>query len=286
MLKTRFITASVLLACFIPIFLFSSAITFALIISLVISLAAWEWGRFLWPEQKYKAIYFSLFTLQLLILILILLQQFDGEILKDVELCLQVILWTSAIFWIFYVPFILRKSLQFSIAKNIWLLTIAGLVIFISDFYALILLREKGILVLLTVLVIVWVADIGAYFTGKKWGKHKLAPQISPGKSREGAIGGVFLVCMIAFAFSHYNNLTNDFFSLIGKNYSVFGLLLISVFLASMSVIGDLFESQLKRLIGVKDSSKLLPGHGGVLDRLDALLPVLPIAALLMMGIS
>jgi phosphatidate cytidylyltransferase len=286
MLKTRFITAIVLLACFIPIFLFSSAITFSLVIALVISLAAWEWGRFLWPEQKYNAIYFSLFTLQLLILILILLQQFDGEILEDVELCLPVILWISSIFWIFGVPFILRKNLQFSIKKNIGLLSISGLVIFVSDFYALILLREKGIWVLLTVLMIVWVADIGAYFTGKKWGKHKLAPQISPGKSQEGAIGGIFMVCVIALAFNHYNSLNNDFFSLIGKHYSVFGLIFISVFLASFSVIGDLFESQLKRLTGVKDSSNLLPGHGGVLDRLDALLPVLPIAALLMMGIS
>jgi phosphatidate cytidylyltransferase len=286
MLKTRVITASVLLACFIPILLFSSAITFSWIISLVIALAAWEWGKFLWPEQKYNAIYFSLFTLILLILILLLLQELEGEGLSYVQQNLQMILWISAIFWIFCVPFILHKSVQFSITKNIWLLSIAGLVIFISDFYALILLREKGILVLLTVLMIVWTADIGAYFTGKKWGKHKLAPQISPGKSREGAIGGVFLVCMIALAFNHYNTLNNDFFSFISKHYSVFGLILMSVFLASMSVIGDLFESQLKRLIGVKDSSNLLPGHGGVLDRLDALLPVLPLAALLMMGIS
>jgi phosphatidate cytidylyltransferase len=286
MLKTRVITASVLLACFVPILLFSSVITFSLIVSLVIALAAWEWGRFLWPEQKYNAIYFSLFTQLLLILILILLHQFEGQELGAVQQNLQVILWISAIFWIFCVPFILRKSLQFSIPKNIWLLTTAGLVIFVSDFYALILLREKGIWFVLTVLMIAWVADIGAYFTGKKWGKHKLAPQISPGKSREGAIGGIFMVCMIALACNHYNILMNDFFSFIGNGYSVFSLILISVFLASMSVIGDLFESQLKRLIGVKDSSNLLPGHGGVLDRLDALLPVLPIAALLMMGIS
>lgn len=286
MLKTRVITAIVLLACFIPILLFSSVITFSWIISLIIALAAWEWGRFLWPKQKYNAIYFSLFTLLLLILMMILLDQIQGEGLANVQQNLQMVLWISAIFWIFCVPFILQKSLQFSIEKNIWLLIMAGLVIFVSDFYALILLREKGIWVLLTVLIIAWAADIGAYFTGKKWGKHKLAPQISPGKSREGAIGGILLVCMIAFAFNHYNILTNDFFSFIGKHYSVFGLILISVFLGFMSVIGDLFESQLKRLIGVKDSSNLLPGHGGILDRLDALLPVLPIAALLMMGIS
>jgi phosphatidate cytidylyltransferase len=286
MLKTRVITASVLLACFIPILLFSPAITFSWIISPVIALAAWEWGRFLWPQQKNNAIYFSLFTQLLLILMLILLQELEGKGLIDVQQYLQMMMWISAIFWIFCVPFILQKSIQFSISKNIWLLSIAGLVIFISDFYALILLREKGIWLLLTVFMLVWTADIGAYFTGKKWGKHKLAPQISPGKSREGAIGGIFLVCMIALAFNHYNTFTTDFFSFIGKHYSVFGLILICVFLASLSVIGDLFESQLKRLIGVKDSSNLLPGHGGILDRLDALLPVLPIAALLMMGIS
>ena len=131
--------------------------------------------------------------------------------------------------------------------------------------------------------MIVWAADIGAYFFGKTFGRRKLAPQISPGKSIEGACGGILTVFLISICFYIYNQSANDFFSMIADKYSVIGLILISLFLAIMSIFGDLFESQLKRLSGMKDSSNLLPGHGGILDRLDALLPVLPISAMIVL---
>ena len=134
---------------------------------------------------------------------------------------------------------------------------------------------------LLSVLVIVWMADIGAYFSGKAFGRHKLAPSISPGKSWEGAIGGWILVLLMMFGFSLAPALSETFPVRLLATWGWTGLLAAATVLVAASVVGDLFESLLKRRAGIKDSSNLLPGHGGVLDRVDALIPVLPLAALL-----
>jgi phosphatidate cytidylyltransferase len=286
MLKTRVITAVVLLALFIPILFFSPAIILSLVISVVISLASWEWGRFIWGVQSKYPIYYSLMIQGFLAILMYCIEGNNQELITRLSDFMLVTLWVSIIFWLIVVPFILSKKLQFSIKKNTPLLAIAGVIVFLCDWYAFILLREKGLWVLLSVLMIVWTADIGAYFTGKKFGKHKLAPQLSPGKSIEGAIGGMVAVCILGLIFSSFNISTMNFFNVIGQQSSWIILIPLSLFLAGMSVIGDLFESQLKRLSGMKDSSGLLPGHGGVMDRLDALLPVLPIAALCIQGIS
>jgi phosphatidate cytidylyltransferase len=137
---------------------------------------------------------------------------------------------------------------------------------------------------LTSTLMLVWVADIAAFFSGRRWGKNKLAPHISPGKSIEGLLGGILGVWCLAFVWMtsvHWFPEMNDN---IFNRLSVHGwpvLLVGLTFLTVMSAMGDLFESLIKRSAGVKDSSQLLPGHGGVLDRLDALLPVLPLAVLL-----
>jgi phosphatidate cytidylyltransferase len=135
----------------------------------------------------------------------------------------------------------------------------------------------------LSLLLVVWLADIGAYFAGKALGRHKLAPSISPGKTWEGAIGGwvaVIVIGALAAATGFYA--PTVFTALVAHLGWVRAFIALTV-LVVFSVVGDLFESLLKRQAGVKDSSGLLPGHGGVLDRIDALLPVLPIA-LLMLG--
>jgi phosphatidate cytidylyltransferase len=115
----------------------------------------------------------------------------------------------------------------------------------------------------------VWAADIGAYFAGRRFGRRKLAPAVSPGKSWEGALGGLACALFVSLAFAHA----------LAVPWGA-PLLLFTVLVAVLSIFGDLFESVLKRTAGVKDSGGLLPGHGGVLDRLDALLPALPLAAL------
>jgi phosphatidate cytidylyltransferase len=141
---------------------------------------------------------------------------------------------------------------------------------------------------LFSVLVLVWAADVFAYFAGRTFGgrlfKRKLAPSISPGKTWEGVVGGMVGVVLIAFGWRfcdlQQGSVDVSIFSLLGKVHPLFMLLAV-VFMAMMSVVGDLVESLFKRSAGVKDSSALLPGHGGVLDRIDALLPILPLAMML-----
>jgi phosphatidate cytidylyltransferase len=148
--------------------------------------------------------------------------------------------------------------------------------------------RVQGINFLMSVLTLVWVADSFAYFAGRAWGgkftANKLAPSVSPGKSWEGVWGGVVGVFLLAmtwvWADSHWQSTVPSFYSrLHGQNLVLMAIALL--FLTAMSVVGDLIESLIKRSAGVKDSSGLLPGHGGVLDRVDALLPTLPIAMML-----
>jgi phosphatidate cytidylyltransferase len=134
-------------------------------------------------------------------------------------------------------------------------------------------------------MALVWIADIGAYFSGKAFGRRKLAPTISPGKSWEGAIGGGLAVLLIAsvsiVAAPSAPWLQDSFAVALHTRFGWTGALPVLLLLVAASIVGDLFESQLKRRAGLKDSSSLLPGHGGVLDRIDALIPVLPLAALI-----
>lgn len=146
---------------------------------------------------------------------------------------------------------------------------------------ALVALRSIGPLALLTAMAVVWVADIAAYGIGKAFGRHKLAPVISPGKSREGAIGGLLAVALLGLAVATVPAFHSTLPARLLDEYGVIGAGLVLVALAALSIVGDLHESLLKRQAGVKDSGTVLPGHGGVLDRIDALIPVMPAAMLL-----
>ncbi|WP_338763411.1 phosphatidate cytidylyltransferase [Massilia sp. METH4] len=155
----------------------------------------------------------------------------------------------------------------------------------VSCFVAILVLFQVSPLYLVSVMAVVFIADIGAYFSGKKFGKRKLAPTISPGKSVEGAVGGwiaVLVLATITILAAPHQPWLQDTFAVRMQAKLGWGVALatLSVMVAA-SIAGDLFESQLKRRAGFKDSSNLLPGHGGVLDRIDALVPVLPIAALI-----
>ncbi len=132
-----------------------------------------------------------------------------------------------------------------------------------------------------SILAAVWAADVAAYFAGRAWGKRKLAPSISPGKTWAGAVGGAVAAMLVALVCCEVPMLSDSFFATIGRRWSLGAALAVALVLAAFSIVGDLFESQLKRQRGVKDSSNLLPGHGGVFDRVDALLPIVPMALLL-----
>ena len=135
---------------------------------------------------------------------------------------------------------------------------------------------------MLGLLFVVWIADTAAYFTGRAFGKHKLAPSISPGKTREGALGAWLAVTVYVAVFVLW--LKPDGFA--NLNVSVWQVLFIAFFLTYQSIMGDLYESWLKRCAGVKDSGASLPGHGGILDRIDAILPVLPLQIILLSWLS
>jgi len=271
MLKTRIITAIVLMAVLLPILFLLPPYYLGAFFLVALLAAAWEWSRILAPEAKKAAWLYAIFCL-VIILFLLGMQAVSWQFS---------LLMMSVLFWIFLAPFILAKGMNLSLQKVKPFYSILGIIILPATWFALVFLRELGLVFLLSSMALVWVADIGAYFIGKAFGKHKLAAQISPGKSIEGAIGGLVLCYLYALLCVVYLPLGDTLFGAWAIRFGWAPMFLMVTVLAAFSVFGDLFESQLKRLAGVKDSSHLLPGHGGVLDRVDALIPTMPIAALL-----
>ncbi len=159
--------------------------------------------------------------------------------------------------------------------------TLLAFLLLAAAWLALMQLIDRGFVYLLSVLVLVWLADIAAYFAGRRWGRRKLAPAISPGKTWAGVGGAVAAVLVVAVAFARLAPQVPAFSTLLQQRLVVPVALALLAALVALSIIGDLFESLLKRQVDAKDSGRLLPGHGGVLDRIDALIAVLPAAALI-----
>jgi len=269
MLKTRVITAVILLAVLVPVTLLAPIGAFGALIAFALIFGAWEWARLL-KFQGYAPIVYAVVCAFVLLLSLRLP---GGAALGFYK--------ASTVFWVVAVPYaMLRKPV---LANGSWrrLLLVAGVVVLIACWYALVSARIAGVAYVLSLLLVVWCADIGAYFAGKAFGRHKLAPAISPGKTWEGAAGGWLLVLALAVAAGCSGAFAPTVFSRLA-GYGWPRLIGVMTLLVGFSIVGDLFESLLKRQAGVKDSSGLLPGHGGVLDRIDALLPVLPLAMLLL----
>jgi phosphatidate cytidylyltransferase len=172
-----------------------------------------------------------------------------------------VFLASASLFWLMFAPVWLmtRKKINQQLVMSV-----LGLLLLMATWISLTGLHSISPWLLLSILATVWIADSAAYFSGKRYGRHKLAPEISPGKTWEGVAGAIVAVSLYAYLLCSYLH-----FSL----WLIMGFLLIVL----LSIMGDLFESLLKRQAGVKDSSQLLPGHGGVLDRIDGLIPSLPI---------
>jgi phosphatidate cytidylyltransferase len=271
MLKTRIITATILMAVLLPILFLLPPIYLGSFFLVALIAAAWEWSRMIAPEAKLSAWLYASFCLAI-ILFLLGMQAVSWQFS---------LLMMAVLFWFFVAPFILAKGMNLSLQKLKVFYSILGLIVLPATWFALVFLRELGLVFLLTSMALVWVADIGAYFVGKAFGRHKLAVQISPGKSIEGAVGGLVLCYLYAFLCVVYLPLGDTLFGAWAIRFGWVLMFLMVTVLVAFSIFGDLFESQLKRLAGVKDSSHLLPGHGGVLDRVDALIPTMPIAALL-----
>ncbi|HEV3105159.1 MAG TPA: phosphatidate cytidylyltransferase [Trinickia sp.] len=271
MLKTRVVTAVVLLAVLLPVTLFAPVGAFGALIALVLVLAAWEWARLLKLNGAGPVAYAVLAGLAL----------FASTRLGIGLRAARPLLEAAAVFWLLAGPFVLVRKPQLAHGAWRFFLFLAGLIVFVACWHALVAARMVGVSFVLSVLLVVWLADIGAYFAGKAFGKHKLAPAISPGKTWEGALGGWLAVLAVALAAIAAHAFEPTFFAALGARLGLGRAIFALTVLVAFSIIGDLFESMLKRQAGVKDSSGLLPGHGGVLDRIDALLPVLPLAMLL-----
>jgi phosphatidate cytidylyltransferase len=268
MLKTRIITAVALLAVLLAVVWSGSMPLFRVVLIAFFAAAAWESFRlFRSPRPILVA---ALWCLPLLALLL----RADAQTEK-------LLFMLSAAFWLIRFAPTLKVGLPEVGRPGNRLLSWVYALSVLAAFVAIAALYQHSALYLLSVMAIVWVADIGAYFSGKAFGKRKLAPSISPGKSWEGAIGGWLAVLAIASLSTRFPVFGDTFAAHMLRGFGWGGLLLILTALVAISVAGDLFESMLKRRIGFKDSSSLLPGHGGVLDRIDALIPVMPLAALL-----
>ena len=186
---------------------------------------------------------------------------------------IKIILSLGVLAWIVAIFLILLPMTYSQFLKNKIYLNISSFLFLIPAWLAFIVLFQAGHpWALIYLILITALADTGAYFSGKFLGKHKMAPEISPKKTLEGALGGILLASFISAGFFEWfgNKLSANFFQ----------ILLISMGLVFVSIFGDLFESLLKRQHGIKDSGAILPGHGGVLDRIDSLIAVLPIYAL------
>lgn len=270
MLKTRVITAVVMLAILLPVLFLLPPIYLSALFFMMLVAAAWEWSRLIAPNADRSAYIYALICAVIVILLWL-----------SAEPSIEIAFLSIAIaFWVFGMPFMLSQGLHLSLLRWRLVLSVLGFIVLPSAWLSLDVLRDIGLLWLLSAMILVWLADIGAYFVGRAIGKRKLASQISPGKSLEGALGGLVL-CLIYAILCAYYFLPNE--TLFGAWQAQWGwgaMLVMTAVLVLFSVLGDLFESQLKRLAKVKDSSNLLPGHGGFLDRVDALLPVMPLVTL------
>jgi len=271
MLKTRVITAIILLGILLAVLFVLPPVYLGGFFLLLVMAAAWEWSRLILPNHPLAAYFYACGCL-LIIAGLMLLHQPLGPF---------ALMFAASIFWLLIAPLFLSRGLKINFQKWTALYFALGLVLLPATWFSVMFLREMGLLFLLSTMALVWIADIGAYFVGKAFGQRRLAAEISPGKSIEGAVGGLVLCYVFAGLCTYYLAPTVTLFGVWAYRFGWLPMFLMVTALTCLSIFGDLFESQLKRLAGVKDSSHLLPGHGGVLDRVDALIPVMPIAVLL-----
>ncbi len=275
MLKQRVITAVVLLAILLPAMFHSRPEPFAGLALVLIAAAVWEWGR-LNGLTGGAALVFGLSAALAGVAV------WWGGALDEPH----PILWTSAaVLWVIGGAWLLGRGVERWPHRPLALRLVGGWLALVVAWLAVAQARTIGVSFLLSILLLVWVADIAAYFAGRAYGTRlvprRLAPSISPGKSWEGVMGGLAGVLALAllwvWAAPHWPLLTPSLYTHL-ESLSLWALVATPLALVGMSVVGDLVESLVKRSAGAKDSSRLLPGHGGVLDRIDALLPTVPMA--------
>jgi phosphatidate cytidylyltransferase len=270
MLKQRLLTVAVVLPLFLALLFFAPNPVWGVLSAVPISVGAFEWARLAGFSSVGRALFVLLVAVSCGLLLLLSIQishvTFDTGVLYP--LC-----FAATIFWALLVPTSLRFHWKFT---HPLMNSIVGWLILVPTWLAAMAMQRVPLLMFLT-LGGVWIADTAAYFAGRRFGQHKLAPRISPGKTAEGLAGAyiaVFVYAAIALRIYQPDATWPAYAALL-----VFGFIL-----TSLSVVGDLFESWFKRQAGAKDSGDLLPGHGGVLDRIDSLTATIPFAVLFFAG--
>lgn len=262
MLKQRIITALILIPIVISVIFFLPTPYLALLFAALTVAGGIEWAKLAGLDDCKAMSAYPVFIIAAMAgCYWLIVQKWDLYFLASVS-----------VFWLLMIPLLLsrRKPLKQDEGIN-YLFLLLGIVLLPASWLSLVLIHQHsamGASILLFILVLIWTADSGAYFTGKKWGKHKLAPIVSPGKTIEGLLGA--LVFGIIWSIAYYSF----------APYSEVGLpqfMALCFLIIMVSVVGDLFESVLKRKRGVKDSGHILPGHGGILDRVDSVIAAMPV---------
>ncbi len=279
MLKYRLITACILIPIVIAALFLLPPVGFALVTLAICMLAAWEWGQLSGLGSRSQRIW-----LAILCGLLLALMMFTLPAYRPYATLWQVksVLWASLAWWLAALVLVLG----YPGSATLWrtsrpLRLIFGILTIVPFFWGMVTLRQHhydlnhftGAWWLLYVMLLVWGADTGAYMFGRALGRHKLAPKVSPGKTWEGLIGGLVTSAVISWLFGKYAPL----------DAAPLSLLVCSVIAALSSVLGDLTESMFKREGGIKDSGHLIPGHGGILDRIDSLTAAVPVFACLIL---
>ena len=262
MLLKRILTASIVAPIAVFGILVLTQTSFALAVALILIISSWEYCNLIQIKHLAgKALY---------ALLILLVTYFLSNALSNLTiLYAAAIWWLIALVWVVIFP----KGSRL-LRKNLLVKLVNGLFIFVPMAIALMALHLLDPMLVLFLLILIWAADIGAYFAGKLFGKTKLCPSVSPGKTLEGVLGGAALAQVVAILYV-YVSTQAPFLS----DFLIFSF--IALVISLVSVLGDLFESVLKRIAEVKDSGNILPGHGGILDRIDSLTSSAPIFFLL-----
>ena len=272
MLKQRIITALILAPIVVGGLFFLPPLGFAVFTGILVTLGAWEWANLSGASSGAKRVGYAIAIAVILGL----------SIVFSIAQYVMPILWLVLVWWLFTLVLIIQYPGGSSLWRPPLVRLLMGIPVLVGAWLGLNYLRsgelslgrmDNNLLLILFGFCVVWIADIGAYFAGRAWGKRKLAPRVSPGKSWAGVYGGLAAALFLGLVVAWLAQCTVP---------ETIILLVISGITAFVSVLGDLYESMLKRFRGVKDSSQLLPGHGGILDRIDSLTAALPVFALLL----
>jgi len=267
LLRTRVITALILAPIAVVGIFFLPPLGFALFTGVVITIGAWEWAKLAGASGQFQRFAYAAVVMVVL----------SGLFSTDVV----AVLWLAMLWWLVCFALVCRYPGGTRFWQSPAARYLMGLLVLVPAWVGLNHLRNgdfafgqvnNNLWLILYVLCVVWVADIGAYFAGRAFGRTKLAPRVSPGKSWAGVWGGLAAVALLALLVSLLAG---------ASSANAVMLVLASLVTGAVSVLGDLLESMLKRFRGIKDSSQLLPGHGGILDRIDSLTAAIPVFALL-----